>query len=247
MELIKQIIMSNIPQNFIFRLSFPCHKVQEIPENITPMFLDEQYRIPYHCRRGHITEFDKRKGKQPELLVNDFNDEGKKIEFDFRIGWHEQGLIITVLLEGKMRKLNCNPLQLETSDGLHFVLDTRDVRDLQRGDRYCHRFLFLPITSSDIHTPAPRPYWFPIHRAKEHPNPVDITTFKMASEITGSGCRFSVLIPTETLTGFDPEEHPRLGFHFSFHDSELGNFDLQHPETFPVEETPSLWSVLVLQ
>lgn len=272
--------MSNIPHNFIFRLSFPCQHITEDPDTLIPEALDSSFRVPYGAHQpwggsgGGLSTHDRRpvRIRGFEQMVMDAESGASKTKdaesgtsktkgtsnqgggasgstgqesFDFRIGWHEKGILLTVILSGKNRPLFCDPSKLETSDGLYLVLDTRDVRDIQRGTRYSHRFLFFP-TSTDSKTAIPKAFWLPIHRAKAQPNPVDVSRFRLASEVRKDGYSLSVFIPGETLTGFDPKEHNRLGFHYTLQDNELGHYVLQHLPLFPVEEVPSLWANLVL-
>ncbi len=250
--------MSNIPQNFIFRFSFPCQRIKNVPGDLKSETLDSSFCIPYgaHQAWGGFGSMSGREKKMrlhqsfDPLTSNEKSSDKKNAEsgkdaFEFRIGWHESGLFLTVVLSGKKRPLFCDPSKLETSDGLYFVLDTRDVRDVQRGTRYSHRFLFFP-TSGDSKISIPKAFWLPIHRAKVNPNPVDVNRFRLCSEIRPGGYALSVFIPGETLTGFDPKEHNRLGFHYTLQDNELGHYVLQHLPLFPVEEVPSLWSNLVL-
>src|SRR5947209_8099168 len=49
------------------------------------------------------------------------------------------------------------------------------------------------------------------------------------------------------VTGFDPEEHPRLGVYYAVRDSERGEQTLSVGSEFPYAEDPSLWQVLELQ
>lgn len=90
---------------------------------------------------------------------------------------------------------------------------------------------------------VPTSYWLPIHRAKAPPNPVDVSRFRVMSKVEGGECLLAILIPTGTLTGYEPLEHTRLSLPFVYSDNELVLFSLQHSPLFPVEAAPSLWSV----
>ena len=54
------------------------------------------------------------------------------------------------------------------------------------------------------------------------------------------------MCPVSALTGYDPEEHRRLGFFYAVRDDELGEQLLTATPEFPFWEDPSLWSVLEL-
>ena len=69
----------------------------------------------------------------------------------------------------------------------------------------------------------------------------------MASERRKDGYAFSAFIPSGTLTGFDPSEFNRVGFHYVVRDSQFGAFVLQYAFPAPCEEDPSFWATLVLE
>ena len=62
-----------------------------------------------------------------------------------------------------------------------------------------------------------------------------------------SGYHLEAFLTAAGLTGYDPEQNPRLGFYYVVHDQELGNQVLSVGGEFPYAEDPSLWSVLELQ
>jgi hypothetical protein len=61
-----------------------------------------------------------------------------------------------------------------------------------------------------------------------------------------TGYRLDALVPAEALTGFDPGEHPRLGFQYAVRDRELGTQTFSAGGGFPYQEDPSLWATLEL-
>ena len=60
------------------------------------------------------------------------------------------------------------------------------------------------------------------------------------------GYMLEALIPAEALTGFDPAEHPRLGFTYAVLDRELGEQTFGVGSPMPYQEDPSLWATLEL-
>ena len=48
------------------------------------------------------------------------------------------------------------------------------------------------------------------------------------------------------LSGYDPEQHPRLGVYYAVFDHELGDQFLSLNMDFPFADDPSLWGVLEL-
>lgn len=232
--------MSSLPEHFIFRLEFSPPPLLSVPERLTAEALSADYSVPFYERYRSGGGLRGADSASPSAASNG-DDEPR---FDFRIAVSERGVLWTLLLSGKKRALFCDPTKLDTSDSFRLLLDTRDVRDIHRATKYCHRFVFLPTDSTTRGGGAPSAAWLPIHRAKAHPNPVDVAKFRLAAQIKKDGFALSAFLPADTLTGFDPKEHTRLGFWFSLFDSELGRFNLQNPSSFPIEEDPSLWSVL---
>ncbi|MDO5565518.1 MAG: hypothetical protein Q4G59_02595 [Planctomycetia bacterium] len=231
----------------------PISKLAALPAKLSAEQLDasysvplfERYRIEPEAFRSRFTSGHRNSQAVASAKASEENGEKKKVSFDFRMGWHEDGLVVTTVLSGKSLPPRCDTGNMEYSDGLHFCLDTRDVRDVHRGTRFCHRFFFMPyVSGSRVREPVG--FWLPIHRAKALPNPVDIARFTLASNITESGYSLSVVLPGNDLTGYEPDEHKRLGLHFAVSDMELGLFSLQHSTLFPIEEDPSLWATIEL-
>lgn len=240
--------MSTLPEYFLFRFEFTVKRVESISTPLAAETLSADYQIPFVQRYPLPTRF----GGGLSATGNDGNAGGEKeskenASFDFRIGWLDRGLVLTAILSGRSAPPVCDPARPETCDGLRFFFDTRDVRDIHRATKYCHRFLFLPTdTTVRRDTAGPCALWLPIHRAKAIPNPVDVGKFRLASEIGPDTWKISAFLPAETLTGYDPKDHSRMALWFFALDSQLGRFALQHPGTFPAEEDPSLWSAVEL-
>ncbi len=163
---------------------------------------------------------------------------------DVWAAWSEEGLAFRFRLREKKQEPWCRPTKIEDSDGVQLWIDTRDVRNVHRASRFCHRFVFLPSDG----TAAARPIaeWLSIHRAKEQPAPIHVEELKVASNITSDGYLLQVLLPAQTLTGFDPEDHPILGLNYAIQDRELGKCTLSPGAPFPFEQDPSLWVGLEL-
>ena len=61
-----------------------------------------------------------------------------------------------------------------------------------------------------------------IHRAKENPKQPVRGALKVRSERRVDGYLMEGFIPATAITGYDPAEHPRLGFYYAVTDRELG-------------------------
>jgi hypothetical protein len=88
--------------------------------------------------------------------------------------------------------------------------------------------------------------WLSINRAKELPRPIQPKQLNVRSKILADGYLLEANIPGDALTGFDPQEHPRLGFTYAVIDRELGEQTLTVGSPLPYQEDPSLWATLEL-
>ncbi|MDR1477971.1 MAG: hypothetical protein LBJ00_03425 [Planctomycetaceae bacterium] len=243
-------------KRFLFKFRIPCSYVDFGGE------LDESYKLPdlsllelsvdslySSCLKipetGHINTTSRSGYSTAKPIVNtDFGVRSGVLP-DFRVGWNERGIAIVVKVNGKKQSLWCKSTSPNESDGVQICLDTRDVKDVHRATRFCHRLVFLP-TINDNNQPEPCAFWLPIHRAKAHPNPIDVKKIKLTNKISKDGYELKIFMPQDVLTGFDPTEYSAMGFHFVVVDRELGNgyFIVEPP--FPFDQDPSLWGTLAL-
>ena len=207
-----------LSKSFLYRFRFPCRYAA------VDTVLDDTYRLP----------------KVNELETSDVQS---NLPYEFFIGWNETGLLFSLMVSGKKQSLWCRNTQPEESDGIQICLDTRDIKDIHRASRFCHRLSFMPIGSGREQS-NPMVVWLPIHRAKEHPNSIDLAQIKMQSDVSAKGYRLNVFLPGKILTGFDPGEYPNLGFHFVVRDREYGNSYFLAAPPLPHDQDPSLWGTL---
>ncbi len=210
-----------LPKRFLFRFSIPC-----------------LYRQPLWTAKS--TGLDAR-----HRLVSFAELEHRPVFADVRAAWSEEGLAFTVIVAGKQQPPWCRESRMEDSDGLQLWIDTRDVHNVHRASRFCHRFLFLPSGGGN-RLDQPVAQWLPIHRAKEHPKAIRAGVIRAASQRRQDGYQIDLVLPAETLTGFDPQEHPRLGLNYALSDRELGEQTLGVGSPMPYQEDPSLWATLEL-
>ena len=212
---------SLLPKRFLFRFSTPC-----------------LYREKLWTARGAGLDAECR-------LVSFAELEGQVALADVRAGWNESGLAMSVRVEGKKQAPWCRTTRPEDSDGLHVWIDTRDVHNVHRAGRFCHRFLFMPA-GGGRGMDQPVAQWLPIHRARAQPQAIKPGSLKVKSRRQPDGYQLDALISAGALTGFDPDEHPRLGFTFAVVDRELGEQTFAVGSPMPYEEDPSLWATLEL-
>ena len=208
-------------KSFLYRFRFPCKYAA------AGTLLDETYQLP------NVSGLEDSNAQH-------------RLPYDFRLGWNETGLLFSLTVSEKKQSLWCRSTQPDDSDGIQICLDTRDIKDIHRASRFCHRLLFMPIGSGRDQS-QPLALWLPIHRAREHPNAIDLSQIKMQSKVAHSGYRLDVFLPGKVLTGFDPAEHTNLGFHFAISDREYGNSYFLAAPPLPYDQDPSLWGTLTMR
>jgi hypothetical protein len=210
-----------LPKRFLFRFAVPCFYRETLWTN-QGAELDES------CRLHSLYEL-----------------EGQAGWADVRAAWNPSGLAFSVVVAGKSQAPWCRTSRAEESDNVQVWIDTRDIHTVHRAGRFCHRFLFMP-TGDGSRLEKPVVQWMPIHRAREHPRAIPHGAIKARSETRPDGYRLDLLITADALTGFDPAEHPRLGFTYAATDRELGEQTLGVGSPMPYREDPSLWVTLEL-
>ena len=210
-----------LPTRFLFRFAAPCRYDAKLGAG-KPCELHARHRLPL------LGELDGQRG---------FGD--------VRIAWSEAGLGLSVRLEGKKHPSWCRESRLEDSDALQVWIDTRDTHNIHRASRFCHRFVFLPGGGGRNHE-QPVADQLLVDRARENANPVRPGQLQLTSEKRVDGYVLSAFIPATALTGFNPADHPRLGFTYFLFDRELGQQYFSVGSEFPFPADPSLWGTLEL-
>lgn len=164
---------------------------------------------------------------------------------DVRMAWSPAGLGFTVRATDKRQLPWCRDSRMEESDGFQLLLDTRCSPNIHRANRYCHRFLFMPIGGGPRRD-IPIAAMLPIHRARQTPTPIPGGRLKIAGRCKPDGYELSGLIPASALTGFDPAEYPRVSLWYAVVDREKGWQTFTLGPEFPVLEDPSLWGEATL-
>ena len=210
-----------IPARFLFRYSIPCLRQD-------PLWTESGARL-----------------KDEHRLLNLAELENEKPYAEVRAAWSEAGLAFSVKVEGKRQQPWCRDSRPDESDGLRIWIDTRDTHNIHRASRFCHQFLFLP-TGSGRALDEPVAEQMLINRAKEHAKPVRPGVLKVRREKRVDGYLMDCLIPATALSGWDPVEHPRLGFTYAVCDREMGEQTFNCPIEFAYRDDPSLWATLEL-
>jgi hypothetical protein len=210
-----------LPPRFLFRFSAPCRYTGG-------QWTARGLQLPDDYRLAHFGELD-----------------GAPTLADVRAGWSERGLALNVHVDGKRHTPWCRAVQLDASDGLHVWIDTRDTHNIHRASRFCHRFAFLPCGGGSRGDEAMAGQ-MAIHRAKEQAKPAKSGQLHVRAKTMTGGYTLEAFIEAEALTGYDPTEHPRLGFTYAVTDRERGDQTFSVGKEFPYEEDPSVWGTLEL-
>ncbi|MEX0676635.1 MAG: hypothetical protein WD063_06140 [Pirellulales bacterium] len=210
-----------LPTRFLFRFAAPCLYEANLGSG-EPRELAAAHRLP------SLGELD-----------------GEKPFADVRAAWNEAGLALSVRVEGKKHPNWCRETRLDDSDALQVWIDTRDTHNIHRASRFCHRFIFLPGGAGRNYE-KPVADQMLVDRARENANPVRPGQLQVASEKRVGGYVLATFIPAAALTGFNPVDHPRLGFTYFVFDRELGQQYFSVGSEFPFASDPSLWGTLEL-
>jgi hypothetical protein len=211
-----------LPTRFLFRFSAPC-RYRESLEVTGKAPLEESHR-----------------------LVSLAELEGQTPWADVRGAWNEKGLMFSATVQGKQQPVWCRASRPEDSDGLQLWIDTRDVHNVHRAGRFCQRLIFLP-SGDGPRLDQPTAAALPINRAREPTVPIRPGLLRARCERRPDGYILTVWTPAEALAGFDPAEHPSLGFTYAVMDRELGVQTFGVGSPMPYQEDPSLWATLELR
>ena len=210
-----------LPTRFLFRFATACLFDASIGKS-APAELKPEFRLP------SLSELD-----------------GEQAIADVRAAWSDAGLALSVRVIGKKHPNWCRDSKLEDSDGIQLFIDTRDTHNIHRASRFCHRFIFLPFGGGRNYTAAVADQLL-VDRARENANPVRPGQLRVTTEKRVDGYVMAMFIPTAALTGFNPIDHPKLGFTYALFDRELGQQYFSVNSEFPFASDPSLWGTLEL-
>jgi len=212
-----------VPNRFLVRVCHPCPYVKEMP-------LDDDHLV-------ELPDSAKLNG-YPEL-------DGTHVFADVRLAWNELGFGVQCTVTGKSQDVASDADRPRSSDGLTLWIDTRDARTSHRGSRFCHQLHFLPAGGGPDKV-EPTFLQTKINRALQDAPLCSAADVKYQCEKLKTGYRLEAFLPVAVLTGFDSEQHPRLGVYYHVRDAELGDQYLSVGAEFPISDDPSLWEPLEL-
>jgi hypothetical protein len=215
-----------VPNRFLVRVAHRCPFVKNMPQDTDKH--DNLIDLPESARIENFAALDEQQNFA-----------------DVRLGWNEFGIGVQVEVKGKQQVAVGDSDKPKHSDGLWLFLDTRDARASHRGSRFCHHFMFL-AAGGGADKDEPFVAQAKINRAQQDAPSANIGDVLFRSERIKGGYRLEAFLPAAALSGFDPQEHPRLGVYYVVRDQELGDQFLSVNWEFPFTDDPSLWAVLEL-
>jgi hypothetical protein len=208
--------LEDLPPTLLFQFAAPCRYVE--PDVVRKGGLGVAYRIPCFS----------------EL-------EGKPAFADIRLGWNPQEWVFQVDVQGTPEAF----VPGQGNDQVQFFIDTRATHNVHRATRFCHLFVFHPFgrenrgSRPSVQTPA-------IQQARDVPKPPPQGS--LGAEVTRreDGYRLLGSIRADALTGYEPAEHPRLGFNCAVANEVLGQQWFTVSSRHAYQSDPSLWGDLEL-
>lgn len=212
-----------VPNRFLFTFEFPL-----------------AYRAKLPALNGSLSGWS-----DAELLPELGEIDGRRDFADVWACWNESGMAIAAQVAGKRKALRCDPLRFWEGDNLRLCTHTRDARDVKRATRYCQQFFLLP-TGAGRAKDQPAAGIGQFQRAKENAPRVPVERIRVSAEVTKAGYNLEGFVPAECLVGFDPEQHPRIGFYYMLEDADHGQQYLTVGDDLGWNVDPSTWATAVL-
>lgn len=159
--------------------------------------------------------------------------------------WNELGLYVACRVTQKRRPLECDPKRFWTSDHLRLCTDMRDARAARRATRFCQQFFFMPTGGGPKHD-RPVGGTTKFKRARDDAPLISSQLLEVAGNVGRSGYSLSAHIPAACLSGFDPEQHARIGLYYMLEDCDHGQQHLTIGDDLLWYVDPSTWPTAVL-
>lgn len=217
--------MSFVPPRFLVRVAHPCRYLRRMPLSRG----DDLLNLPVESRIDNFSAAD-----------------GKTNFADVRLAWNEKGLGAQITVTGKSEPPLGDPARPRFSDGVTIWIDTRGDRTSHRASRTCHQFHLLAAGGGNERDESVL-LQSKINRAQADAPLANLSAVPFRCSPVKRGFRLEAFFPAAALHGFDPDEHPRLGYFYSVRDQELGEQLLSADGDFPYADDPSLWGTITLE
>jgi hypothetical protein len=164
---------------------------------------------------------------------------------DVYAAWNEAGFYIAFDCPERVGPPAVDPRQWWKGDGFRVCIDTRDARENKRGTRFCHLFYALPVGGGK-NGRQPVVGIHDLSRAKETPTGIDIGQIQVAAHVERRHVGLEMIIPAAAMHGWDPLEHPRIGFYYKVKSLGQEPQQLTVPDELGWNTDPSTWATAVL-
>ena len=160
---------------------------------------------------------------------------------DVFLGWNQQGIAVKIVVNQPYERSTYPEFAI--GDSFELFIDTRDMKSAGFNTRFCHHFFFLCAADDGVQAGE-------ITRFRtENTHPLcDPKELKVDARHSSKGCQLKIFIPSQCLTGYDPEQFDRLGFTYRIN---RAGGPAQHfsvvSEEYGLEQQPSLWSSVRLK
>ncbi len=212
---------------------------------LVPNRLLFRFEFPLRWRESPVVDGELSDWSDDFLLPDHGSLDGEASFARLWAAWNETGLFIACRVEGRRVPFQCNPKSFWQGDNLRLCTDMRDTRDLKRASRYCQQFFFMPAGGGrDGKSPVAGGARIP--RATENGPIAEPESLRVASTRKGATYTIEAHVPADALAGFDPREHPRIGFYTVIEDVELGQQHLTVRDDLYWYVDPSTWPTAVL-
>lgn len=211
------------PGRAFFRFAFPC-----------------RYREDPPVVDGNLRDWDSSYRVPPLLEVD-----GGSSFADLYMAWSDAGLWFAVQVKGK-QSIRVDPRNHWQADSFEVWIDTRDVKDSHRANRYCHHFLFLP-GGRGPQGREPIGRQTSIDRAREQAPPCPEDALQVGLRRLKRSYQMEVFVPAEGLNGYRPREFDRIGFNYVLNDVDHGSQSWSVDRSPPFYSDPSRWGTAELR
>ncbi len=219
-----------IPASALFRFRVRCRPIDVSWEKVVSVELSEVHRLPFFGELQGATAFA-----------------------DVRMAWTEEALIWQVEVAGKQQEYWSRSTHPDASDGLQVFLDTRDVKQVQRGTQFCHRLVFpLPPPRQRVRKGISgsreiEPVQLDLEGARGQPARIAPSDMLGIASLRPDGYRLTAAVRATALTGLDQTAGARLGFFYIVRDREFGaQYWSLSDEYTRLADDPSLWGTVDL-
>lgn len=220
----------NIPADFYFELENLARYSDQLPGNLE--------------KSGEMCDVG------PEYRIISSSDIAGHADFtDVRCAWSESGLALIFDTRAKAK-------QTQGLVKLNVWIDTRSSRTIHRATKFCHQFRleFDPFVTigrkralNETMAPGAEPSQIRINRAlADAPVASRDAIYTDYLIDRNGGFRLAIFLTDKALHGFDPEVNARLGLAYRLQIPAQELQRLGPGNEFPVQEDPSLWTVLEL-